>query len=293
MHILLCDKLTESLIDAAELMLKDFCNLLPSLYGENNCTHNVHLLSHLAKYVRLWGPLWTHSAFGFENKSGLLKREFHGTNKIVKQLLFNININLTIQSFYPSIKLHDSERVNEYLNDKVHITSTMTPIEERIFAIGPVKAIALSQEEQDALQSSETNQVFYRLYKEGTIYYSCGYNRSGKRNNTFCIYKDSASDSQHYGQILFFVLNPTPLALVSKIIADGNSLMQQTGGVNMHRSTLAKHHDADVLDKFITSINITGSIVAVEISCIMKKAVYINISSKEYLSPLPNSFEYH
>jgi len=69
--------------------------------------------------------------------------------------------------------------------------------------------------------------------------------------------------------------------------------MQQTGGVNVHRYTLAERHDADVLDKFITSINITGSIVAVEISYIIKKAVYIKISSEEYLSPLSNSFEYH
>lgn len=34
-----------------------------------SCTANAHLLSHLSKYVRLWGPLWSHSAFGFESKN--------------------------------------------------------------------------------------------------------------------------------------------------------------------------------------------------------------------------------
>ena len=51
--------ITQAQIDAAEQMLTDFYCLMPELYGESSCTHNCHLLSHLAKYVRLWGPLWT------------------------------------------------------------------------------------------------------------------------------------------------------------------------------------------------------------------------------------------
>ena len=138
-------------------MLKDFCNLLsdlllPDLYIENNCTHNV---SHLAKFIRLWGPLWTHGAFGFENKSGLLKHEFHGTNKIVK-LLFDMNIHLTLQSFYHILRSDESQRTIDYLNDKVHVNHTI-PIANNIYFIGPVRVAVLSQGEQDVLQSSVTN----------------------------------------------------------------------------------------------------------------------------------------
>ena len=67
-------------------MLADFCSLLPELYDEKISTHNVHLLTHLTKYVKLWGPLWTHSVFGHENKNGCLKRLFHGKNQIQQQL---------------------------------------------------------------------------------------------------------------------------------------------------------------------------------------------------------------
>jgi len=66
------------LVNSVHIMLVDFCVLLPELYGETSCTANAHLLCHLAKYVRLWGPLWTHSAFGFENKCGQLKHLSHG-----------------------------------------------------------------------------------------------------------------------------------------------------------------------------------------------------------------------
>ena len=70
MHMLLGDSISPSFIDAAERMLYDFCLLIPELYGETTCTHNMHLLTYLAKYVHIWGPLWTHSTFGFEYKYG-------------------------------------------------------------------------------------------------------------------------------------------------------------------------------------------------------------------------------
>ena len=73
-------------------MLRDFCKLLPELYGKESCTANAHLLFHLTKYVRLWGPLWTHSPFGFENKNGHLKRFIHRRGNIVPQLLFNVDV---------------------------------------------------------------------------------------------------------------------------------------------------------------------------------------------------------
>ena len=60
-HILLQNEVTVAQMDAADKMLRDFHSLLPELYGEVRCTHNAHLLTHLVKYVRLWGPLWTHS----------------------------------------------------------------------------------------------------------------------------------------------------------------------------------------------------------------------------------------
>ena len=76
LHILLQDSLSNAQVDAAEVMLCDFVALLPELYGEKSCTANAHSLTHLTKYVRHWGPLWTHSAFGFESKNGHLKHLF-------------------------------------------------------------------------------------------------------------------------------------------------------------------------------------------------------------------------
>ena len=68
MRILLQESIDSFLLDAAEIMLKDFIVFLPEVYGESNCTANTHMLLHLPKYTRLWGPLWTHQLLGTKAK---------------------------------------------------------------------------------------------------------------------------------------------------------------------------------------------------------------------------------
>ena len=79
MHILSVT-ITINQFDAAQQMLMDFYSFLPELYSEKISTHTVHLITRLTKYVKLWGPLWTHSVFDHENKNGCSKRLFHGKN---------------------------------------------------------------------------------------------------------------------------------------------------------------------------------------------------------------------
>ena len=47
---------------------------------------NVHLLVHLPHFVRRFGPLWTHSAFAFEDSIGHLVKKSHGTHDIAHQV---------------------------------------------------------------------------------------------------------------------------------------------------------------------------------------------------------------
>ena len=74
-------------IDKAEAMLLEFTFRFQILYGESAMTFNVHLLSHLAKSVRLWGPLWANSAFVFENANGNLLKLVQGTKGIPRQVV--------------------------------------------------------------------------------------------------------------------------------------------------------------------------------------------------------------
>ncbi len=67
-------------------MITDFYVMVPELYGFNGCTLNVHCLTHLAHYVRLWGPLWTESLFGFESMNGHMVSMLHSKRKLAEQL---------------------------------------------------------------------------------------------------------------------------------------------------------------------------------------------------------------
>ena len=84
-------------------------------YGERSCTANAHSLTHLAKYVRLWGPLWTHSAFGFKNRNEHLKHLFHALSNIIDQLVFNVHLQLTLLLLHPILQQRESPETLDFL----------------------------------------------------------------------------------------------------------------------------------------------------------------------------------
>ena len=47
---------------------------------------NVHILSHLIGCVKNWGPLWCYSCFAFETRNSDIKRLFHGSRDMSKQV---------------------------------------------------------------------------------------------------------------------------------------------------------------------------------------------------------------
>ena len=50
---------------------------------------NIHLLSHLVDCVKCWGPLWAYSCFVYETMNGHLKKLFHGTKNMSKQVYYH------------------------------------------------------------------------------------------------------------------------------------------------------------------------------------------------------------
>ena len=120
-HLLLQDYLRACDIDVAEEMLKDFCALLPELYGEEHCTINAHLLLHLTHYVHLWGPLWTHSAFGCENKNGVIKTHSHSKYKNLNQIIFNIEVQQTLQLVHHKHAEQEDVITMNFINEASHV----------------------------------------------------------------------------------------------------------------------------------------------------------------------------
>lgn len=74
------------------------------------CVLNVHLFSHMANFVQLWGPSWTHSAFGFESMNGHIKNMIHSGYRIADQLVFSIDVSTTIGTLSDRLRDIEDER---------------------------------------------------------------------------------------------------------------------------------------------------------------------------------------
>ena len=85
-HILLNSSISSDDIDAAEKMLETFYKYVPEYYPDKMCSSNVHVLIHLAYFVRRLGPLWAYSCFGFENMNGYIKKQRLGFKNFLPSL---------------------------------------------------------------------------------------------------------------------------------------------------------------------------------------------------------------
>ena len=119
LRLLLGDQVSLADIDISENLLMLFWRLTEEYYGERmsytyaniflmfypglkHCKINIHLLSHLPHYVRLLGPLWTHSAFAFEDTIGYLVKRAHGTHDVANQVLLMMYL-VALASFWPCV----------------------------------------------------------------------------------------------------------------------------------------------------------------------------------------------
>jgi len=84
--ILTSESISQAELDQAKSYLLLFVSDIERLYGPAFMVHNTHLLTHLADCVKYNGPLWSHSAFGFETGNGVLVNLVKGTIGVMLQI---------------------------------------------------------------------------------------------------------------------------------------------------------------------------------------------------------------
>lgn len=113
--VLLSASCKEDQLKYAQEYLEEFYRLTPTLYPQKLCTMNIHSIIHLVPFVRLWGPVWTHSAFGYENMNGTLLAQLHGTRDILQHVVFRVRLKQqmslkkqTVAAAHDSLRKHSS-----------------------------------------------------------------------------------------------------------------------------------------------------------------------------------------
>jgi hypothetical protein len=102
--VLCSSNITYTEISKAEKYLFKFVKLIPSLYGESCCSSNTHLLLHAADCVRHWGPLFSYSAFQFENFNQVVLNSFQGSRLVAKQVCNKICERISVENFARNYK---------------------------------------------------------------------------------------------------------------------------------------------------------------------------------------------
>ena len=100
-HLLLGDCITEANLVRAETLLDSFYSRFSTPYGEGSCGLNVHNVgAHLVFYVRLWGPIFAWSCFGFEDWNASILQAVHGTGDVTRQILCHVSAQLKLKNFF-------------------------------------------------------------------------------------------------------------------------------------------------------------------------------------------------
>lgn len=297
-HMLLQPKLTDSTIEAADVMLRDFVSLVPELYDEKECTINCHLLVHVCDSVRKWGPLWAFSAFPFEHKNGYIMGHVHSANRISDQLLFSVQLNSTLDSVQSKLLQTESPEVLSFLG---LVNSNQKSGQELIpgsYAVG-----RLYQSEIETVMQANIKHVlgacpamgqsFTQVFHNGTLFHSIEYGRTNsKRDSTVCAFLYDGKE--RFGQIQkFLIVESIPLALI-KPFSICSSLLQEAGVPG--RELLESYRHADVLASFIIRVKCQhhSPVLVVKLDSIVRKCIKLELSS-EYMciAKLPNYYECH
>ena len=293
LHILLQESISVQQAEAAEMMLKDFVSLLPELYGEQNCTANAHMLLHLPMYVRLWGPLWTHSTFAFESKNGHLKKLSHGKSSFYQQMLFNIDVSQTLQLIQPIIDDTDSP-MQTILRSNLDIGALQDKVcigQHTYFLNGP-SIEEPNADEKNALDCTGRIVKYKKLLKHGALY-CASTKKTTKRDSSVCAFRDPSSNTVKFGKILSFVYTSQPMVLLSPYQV--TSILKDAGPTC--RECLNVYKEMDILAASNLAVKVVREslhLIAAPIDAITAKSMIIVIdNANRYIVRQPNMFEHN
>lgn len=305
-HILLSDKIKKSDLSIAYSMLSTFYQEAGNLYSCTIYTANMHSLEHIVGMVELWGPLWAYSMFGFENLNGYLGNKYHGTQKIVYQLSFQIQLIQALPDMLQECSSVESPEAQAYIEKTLSRNhNNMQEIYSNCYSIGKVSLHTLTDEEKRVASrhgfTSNEVYMFYRLMLAQTIYYSEKYTkRSCSRNNSVCCYLMPTTNNYGYGQIMGFYwpTNEIPFCIVKVFEIDHNSspLTKLRPSLNEHiREITSQNH----FNKVFHHINESAieQLIAIPLKNIVRKCLLINIpiqgKNTTFIIPCPNIYEVH
>ena len=239
---------------------------------------------HLASLVKLWGPLWSFSMFGFENMNGHLRSTYHGTRNVLKQLVFTV----MLKQWLPFVSGQRAHAITEVGN--------MTRIDEHTYAIGRITKKKLNQTEKAALHVyglldvPDEVSVVGRILKNHVLLHSCLHKTDGTRNNRVCEFIDG---TEHVvGEIDFFILWSTPLAMLKVAVKLDSTFSIRSSRLHSFDTSTNQYLKQFIAIEAAQSNDCTRRATPLSL---LKKCVYIPVrhEQSDFIVTIPNHYEHH
>lgn len=274
-HLLLGDCITEADLNRAEELLDTFYKDFSGLYGAGSCGLNVHNIgAHLVFYVRLWGPLYSWSCFGFEDWNAALLQSVHGTGDVTRQVICHVHSKLQLKKSFE--RMTPSAEWN-------FISKMVKPTRKWKVAIKVAACCSISGKVTKLLNGSDQENLILEVTKEDGLadlrkalrvqygkerYYSKEYTRMKKRICYFALTKDGTIISINY-----FVYNQKcksifALACVYNVVSDP--------------------YICDNAGRHILRVSESNTTVLIPIEDVQEKLFFISVCQSQYIIRMCN-----
>ena len=213
LNLLIGNDITKDNILKAKLALNKFGVLTESLYGIENVSYNVHIIQHLPTSVEEWGPITYHSAFLFEDASGMLLKMFGGTQCVPQQIIKYYHAMRKLQTVARAWLSGADEQTCAVFDQLTRADVTFLLQKSVTFnsctVLGAHSACKLSALENAVVENLLTCRPIFgrsflfheRLVYKDKLYTTVGYSKQLKQNNSVCRLR-----SAEFCQIISFVI---------------------------------------------------------------------------------------
>lgn len=275
----------------AQSCLFDFVKGVEELYGLKHTSFNIHLLLHLSHSVINWGPLWTHSAFWYEDFNQDLKSFVKSSQSIGLQIVDSFRskcVLLRIQQICVNdLTNSQTKYLSRLLNKKYRPQITF----ETDYAgmLGKEKNIEkLPRRYFLALQRLNINitesklQFYFRAIICNEVIHSKCYGKVTKRNSYTVLLKND-----QIFEIELFIVLINNITSISKCYALGNYYERCSQRPSLFRMRRLEH--LIFLKKSLESNYMSAA--AVEASMIAEKVTIVSVPHIDIACVHPNHLE--
>lgn len=231
-------------------------------------TFNVHQMEHIVKSVRLWGPLWAHSAFPFEAGNGKIKSCIKAAKGIPNQICRTLSLENVVAELEELVTNTAVSTFCSSLDSRITLKSVSLQTEGvRMLGKGcPYKEFSGALLNPPEVSSRAVE--YQRMVEDGTVFTTASYVRN-KRNNSSVV-----------------KLCNGLIGIIQKIVFDGRSSfavlkpLECLPYCSRSKGTLLKFHGRQ------------PNCIVAELSEIVSPVVCMSLADATYVVSLPSALTF-